>query len=314
MWKPGARSTKIIMAVGSRTLFYGSILLGAWWWMLWTPGPECVPPLEALNADEAGFEREVRSDISFLAGTIGERNLSDKPEELEQAAAFIDRSLGATGYRPLSQWYTIRGAKCRNVVAEIRGTVAATSVTFNGVAASLVYVSPNQINAILPFSLAAQTSLQVAVQRFERVSAPVTVTLQDTAPAIFTAAQTGTGQAVVLQQPPNGRLSYNSSNNPVHAGDYLEIFATGQGLWTPPPQSDVVVFSGKLPTTPPVSLTIGGQPATIVYTGPVGGLSIWSVLQVNAIVPNGLSPGDQPLVLRIGSNDNAQQKVTVAVR
>jgi uncharacterized protein (TIGR03437 family) len=53
-------------------------------------------------------------------------------------------------------------------------SVASTSVTFNGVAASLLYVSPTQINAIVPFSLAGQTSLQVAVQRFERVSASVT--------------------------------------------------------------------------------------------------------------------------------------------
>ena len=246
------------------------ILLGAWWWMLWTPGPECVPPLEALNADEAGFEREVRSDISFLAGTIGERNLFGQARGVGTGRRF---------YRPLVGRYWVSTAlavvhhtwrqmsECRSRDSWHSGRHQCDLQRRRCIAG----IRESEPNAILPFSLAAQTSLQVAVQRFERVSAPVTVTLQDTAPAIFTAAQTGTGQAVVLQQPPNGRLSYNSSNNPVHAGNYLEIFATGQGLWTPPPQSDVVVFSGKLPTTPPVSLTIGGQPATIVYTGPVGG-------------------------------------------
>ena len=194
-------------------------------------------------------------------------------------------------------------------------SVAATSVTFNGVAAPLLYLSPAQINAIVPVSLAGQTSLQVDVQRFERVSAPTTVPLQDTAPAIFTSSETGTGQAAVLQQAPNGPLSYNSSSNPAHAGDYLEVFATGQGLWTPPPQSDIVIFSGGLPaTSQPVSLAIGGQPAKIVYAGPVGGLSSWSTLQVNAVVPNGLTPGDQAIVLKIGPNDNSQQKATVAVQ
>jgi uncharacterized protein (TIGR03437 family) len=193
-------------------------------------------------------------------------------------------------------------------------SVAVTTVTFNGVAAPLLYVSPNQINAVVPFSLAGQASIQVAVQRFERVSPAVTVPLQDTAPAIFTSSQTGTGQAAVVQQAPNGPLSFNSSSNPAHAGDYLEIFATGQGLWTPPPQSDVVVFSGRLPTTTqPVSLTIGGQAAKLVYAGPMGGLSSWSVLQVNAVVPDGLSPGDQPVVLKIGTNDNSQQKVSIAI-
>ena len=96
--------------------------------------------------------------------------------------------------------------------------VASTSVTFNGVAAPLLYVSPSQINAIVPFSLAGQTSLRVAVQRFDRVSASVTSPLQSTAPAVFTATQNGAGQAAVLQQDSDGSFSYNSSNNPAPAG------------------------------------------------------------------------------------------------
>jgi uncharacterized protein (TIGR03437 family) len=193
-------------------------------------------------------------------------------------------------------------------------SVASTSVTFNGVAAPLVYLSPNQINAIVPFSLAGQTSLQVAVQRFQRVSASFTVPLQDTAPAVFTSSQTGTGQAAALQQAPNGPLSYNNSTNPAHAGDYLEIFATGQGVWSPPSLSDVFIF-GEPFTTQPVSLTIGGQPSKIVYAGTLGGaLNSWSVLQVNAVVPNGLASGVQPLVLTIGANDDSQQKVVMFVQ
>jgi uncharacterized protein (TIGR03437 family) len=193
-------------------------------------------------------------------------------------------------------------------------SVASTSVTFNGVAAPLVYVSPTQINAIAPFSLAGQTSLQVAVQRFERVSASFTVPLQDTAPAIFTSSQTGTGQAAILQYATGASLSYNSSSNPAPAGAYLEIFATGQGLWTPPPQSDVFFF-GEPFTTQPVSLTIGGQAAKIAYAGTLGAtLSSWSVLQVNAIMPAGLASGAQPVVLKIGANDNSQQNVVMFVQ
>lgn len=37
-------------------------------------------------------------------------------------------------------------------------TVAGTKVTFNGIAAPLLYVSPGQINAIVPFALAGQMS------------------------------------------------------------------------------------------------------------------------------------------------------------
>ena len=192
-------------------------------------------------------------------------------------------------------------------------SVAGTSVTFNGIAAPLLYVSPSQINAIVPFSLAGQTSVQVAVQRFERVSASVTVPLQDTAPAIFTSTQSGTGQAAILQQGSDGSFTYNSSTNPAPSGAPLEIFATGQGVWTPPPQSDVSIGASRF-TTQPLSLTVGGQPAKILYSGTIGTYSNWSILQVNATVPSGLGSGAQPVVLTIGGHDNSRQAVTMWVQ
>jgi len=181
---------------------------------------------------------------------------------------------------------------------------------FNGIAAPLLYVSPTQINAIVPFSLAGQTNLQVAVQRFAVVSAAVTVPLQSTAPAIFTSAQSGTGQGVVLQQGPDGTFTYNGASNPASAGASLQIFATGQGVWTPPSLSDVFIY-GESFTTQPVSLTIGGQPAKISYVGTTGMLGNWGVLDVYATVPTGLSSGPQPVVLKVGGNDNSQQNVVM---
>lgn len=66
-------------------------------------------------------------------------------------------------------------------------------------------------------------------------------------------------------------------------------------------------------TQQPVSLTIGGQPAQIYYAG-AAPYEVWGMLQVTAFVPNGLAPGAQPLVLKIGQNDNSAQGVTVAVQ
>ena len=165
----------------------------------------------------------------------------------------------------------------------------------------------------MPFSLAGQTSVQVAVQRFERASATVTVPLQDTAPAIFTSTQNGTGQAAILHQASDGSFTYNSSTNPAPAGAPLEIFATGQGVWTPPPQSDVSINAARF-TAQPLSLTIGGQLAKTLYSGTIGTYSNWSILQVNATVPSGLASGPQPVVLTIGGNDNSRQSVVMWVQ
>jgi uncharacterized protein (TIGR03437 family) len=192
-------------------------------------------------------------------------------------------------------------------------SVAGTSVTFNGVDAPLLYVSPGQINGIVPYSLAGQTSAQVVVQRINMVSAAFTLPLQDTAPAIFTAAQTGAGQGAILQQGGDGQFTFNSSNNPAPRGAMLEIFANGAGVWTPAAQTDIFVV-GQFFKTQPVSVTIGGQSASVLYAGTARGPVSWSVLQVNAAVPQGTGSGPQPVVLKIGANDNSQQRVTVWVQ
>ncbi len=192
-------------------------------------------------------------------------------------------------------------------------SVASTSVTFNGIAVPLLYVSPVQINAIVPYALAGQTSVQVVVQRFNQVSATFTLPLQDTSPAVFTASQNGSGQGAILQQGSDGQFSYNSSDNPAARGAALEIFATGAGVWTPAAQSDVYLSPEPF-TTQPVTVTIGGQPAKILYAGLEGAQATWSVLQVNAVVPDGVGSGPQPILLKIGANDNSQQNVTVWVR
>jgi trimeric autotransporter adhesin len=194
--------------------------------------------------------------------------------------------------------------------------VASTSVTFNGIAAPLLYLSPGQINAIVPFALAGQTSAQVQVQRFDKVSASFSLPLQDISPGIFTATQTGTGQAAILQQGPDGQFTYNSAENPVPKGAAVSIFATGAGVWTPLSEYDVFL-QGRYFTTRPVSVMIGGQAARVLYAGTGGtssGPGLWSMLQVNAIVPDAVGSGPQSVVLKVGGNDNSQQKVTVHVQ
>jgi uncharacterized protein (TIGR03437 family) len=105
----------------------------------------------------------------------------------------------------------------------------------------------------------------------------------------------------------------NSVDNPAPKGSAIEIFATSSGLWNRPVQDGSILLDTLTLPIAPVSLTIGGQPARILYAGAAPFL-ISGVLQVNAIVPNNIGSGPQPLVLTIGNNSNAQQQVTVAVQ
>ena len=62
-----------------------------------------------------------------------------------------------------------------------------------------------------------------------------------------------------------------------------------------------------------VAVSIGGLPAQITYAGAAPDL-ISGVLQVNAVIPAGLTPGPQPLLVTIGRSNNSQQHVTVAIQ
>ncbi|MDQ6665791.1 MAG: hypothetical protein M3Z23_15535, partial [Acidobacteriota bacterium] len=59
----------------------------------------------------------------------------------------------------------------------------------------------------------------------------------------------------------------------------------------------------------PVSLTVGGVPATVVFTGIPSGLV--GVTQVNFQVPPGVPLGVQPVVVTVGGASSPPVNVTV---
>ncbi len=188
-------------------------------------------------------------------------------------------------------------------------------VTFNGIAAPLLYVSTTQINAQVPYEVAGQKTVNVVVTHNLRASPAFSVPLADTSPAIFTVTQNGNGQGAILNsniQNPS-LVTPNSVENPAAKGSGISIYTTGSGLWNRTVQDGSILLDNQTRPTAPVSLTIGGQPARILYAGTAPFL-ISGVLQVNAIVPDGIGSGPQPLLLTVGQNSNAPQQVTVAVQ
>lgn len=190
-------------------------------------------------------------------------------------------------------------------------TIADTQVTFDGIAAPIIYVSSGQINAIVPYEIAGRATTNLIVTRSSVASASLTLNVADTAPAIFTLSQGGNGQGAILNQ----NNSVNGTSTPAAPGSVIAIYATGEGMLQP-----AGTTGGVTTTTAPfpipvgaVSLTIGGQTAQILYAGEAPG-EVSGVLQVNAVVPAGAGAGPQALVLTVGSATNAQQTVTVAVQ
>jgi uncharacterized protein (TIGR03437 family) len=127
----------------------------------------------------------------------------------------------------------------------------------------------------------------------------------EAAPAIF-AASGGAGQAAATNQ--DG--SVNSAASAAPRGAIVTLYATGEGQRSPAGVTGLLAAAGQVPLLP-VSVTIGGEPAEILYAGAAPGYA--GLMQVNARVPASLAPGDQPVALRVGSAES-QPGVTVAVR
>jgi uncharacterized protein (TIGR03437 family) len=127
-----------------------------------------------------------------------------------------------------------------------------------------------------------------------------------TAPGIFTVDSSGNGQAAALNQD----SSLNSDANPAAQGSVIALYATGGGQ-TDPPDSTGGTAQGLAQVTVPVSATIGGRPAPVLYAGHAPG-EVAGVMQVNLQVPNGVT-GDVPVVLTVG-NAVSQTTATIAVQ
>jgi uncharacterized protein (TIGR03437 family) len=180
-----------------------------------------------------------------------------------------------------------------------------TSVTFNGIPAPLYFVSPQQVNAQVPFEVAAGSAIAEATST--QGIALTQLTVGAAGPGIFTINGQGTGDAAAIDA-----VSYApvTSSQPIAAGGYLGIYCTGLGAVTPATTTGAVPASPPPQTTVKPSVLIDGQPATLLWAGLAPGFV--GLYQVNAQVPATLTTGEHRLQLVVGGA--ASNTVTFAVR
>jgi uncharacterized protein (TIGR03437 family) len=184
-----------------------------------------------------------------------------------------------------------------------------TSVLFDGQPAPLIYVSGSQIAVAVPYAAANRTATQIQVVRDGTSSAPLVMPIAASAPGLFSADSSGLGQGAVLNQ--DGTL--NSSGNPAKVGSIVVLFATGEGQ-TDPAGTDGLLADTVLPKPAlPVTLTIDGQVAEVVYFG-AAPKEIAGLMQINARIPAGTHLGSNiAVVLSVGPNQS-QSGLTISVQ
>ena len=192
----------------------------------------------------------------------------------------------------------------------VSNTIGGVRILFDGVPAPLVYASAAQCAAVVPYFGALKTTTHIQVEYQGVRSDPLEIVVAATAPGLFTADSTGQGQGAVLNE---DNVTRNSPAAPARPGSVVILWGTGEGL-TDPPGVDGRLAVDVLPKPlAPVSVDIGGLPATIEYAGAAPG-NIPGLLQINARMSTNVQPGDRvPVHVKIGAGIS-QDGVTLAVR
>jgi uncharacterized protein (TIGR03437 family) len=223
--------------------------------------------------------------------------------------AIVDAWTYTPGIAP-GLWVTIAG---RNLggppqlwdldgVQQLPTTLGGVTVTFNGTPAPLAYVSPTQINALVPAAV-APGSVQVIVQVNGLSSSPFPIAAKATQPSIYalpnadgsaffvTAALQGTSTLV-------GNSAVDSrATRSVYPGDVLDLYMIGLGATVDPTKFITdSLFSGAFPVNGSVTATVGGAPAPVQFAG----LTSPGLYLVRISVPAGLPAGPQPIQVSAG--------------
>ena len=188
-------------------------------------------------------------------------------------------------------------------------TLAGTEVRFDGLSAPIIFTRSDVVNAVVPYALAGKTSSQVQIDYQGVTSAAYAVSVNPSAPGIFTLDGSGHGPAAIF----NEDWSLNSPSNPAAQGSIVFFYATGGGQ-TSPPGVDGRVTDLPLPTPLlPVSVDIGDSAAELIYGGAAYGY-ISGLMQINVRIPAVEPSGPSvPIIVRIGQS-SSQPGVTLAVR
>ena len=218
----------------------------------------------------------------------------------------VETVLGAVGRLDVTNSASRRGRATRGGLATLSGsgltrgargasqTEATTSgirVTVEGRSVPVLSFSDTHINISLPANTNAGFNAIVA-STGGHVTAAEDVAIADANPGLFSYPQTGAGEAIALLV----------SGNRYLPGAFPATF-NGQ-----PPV--IALFGTGWRNSLPVSVTVGGRSANVVYAGQSGGFN--GLDQINVALPAGIS-GTVPVVVTTANGATSRADVVLTV-
>lgn len=170
-------------------------------------------------------------------------------------------------------------------------------VYFDNFAAPLIYAQAGVINVQAPWEIAGQASTQVRVLYNGVEAGRATVPVGRAQPGVFYID--------------NSDGSRNSPSNPARAGDFVTVYGTGGGAMSP-----AAATGTEWPLAPlyslaqAVSVTIGGEAATVLYSGSAPTLES-GFFQINVRLPADVKAPAANLCVTVGGAPGAPVALSV---
>jgi uncharacterized protein (TIGR03437 family) len=202
-------------------------------------------------------------------------------------------------------------------------TLGDVQVLVGGTPAPITFVSPGQINLIIPNAAPQTGTADVVVQQVStgQILAAGSIPMTTVSPGIFTIGQVPVGMQGYQAAAVNEDGTINSATNPAQRGHLVSLYLTGQGLvpnmpvdgqaptaLTPTPQTPQVFLGACFvdectgqPGDPPVGQRV--QFSGLVYPG------LW---QINVYVPMATAPSTptSPALVNVVYNNAAAWSAT----
>ncbi|MGE5567862.1 MAG: hypothetical protein ACM3S5_02390 [Rhodospirillales bacterium] len=241
---------------------------------------------------------------AIVALTISGFTVLEWNYEAETAPPHIDRVVNAadyTGALAPGSLISVLGSDLSPVnmatnEMPLPSVIGESCLTVNGAPAPMLFISPTQVNAQLPFFQGGQATVRLHTPAGS--SNNLTINVAPAAPAVFrTVLEEGVEAPTVIRAANNLPATLA---NPVHPGDVLVIYAAGLGRTSP------AVEAGMPAPFEPLALAeiqpeveLGGVPLPVFFAGLTPGFA--GVYQINARVPDWVPTGRTvPLTIRQG--------------
>jgi uncharacterized protein (TIGR03437 family) len=185
--------------------------------------------------------------------------------------------------------------ECVTLFGQGLGASGNPQVFFDTFPASLLYAGSDQINLVVPFEIAGQTSTHLHLEAGSQIIYNSDLAVLPSQPDIFRSG--GSTYAAAFNQ--DG--SVNSSARPAAPGSVVTLWVSGAGLFTTVmPDGSAVSVKAPYPTlTEPLSVTASGAATKVLYGAAAPG-SVAGLVQVDFQVPSFATAAAVPIAVTVG--------------